>query len=207
MTDWAALSLKDMTRMKRDILRFLLLRGRLQGEGSASPEELLYLASAVQRSGARRVAEIGFHAGFSSHAFLSADPDTRVVSFDLGEHRCTKVAKRLIDTRFPTRHTLIYGDSRTTVPGFKAGNPAARFDLVFIDGGHDYEVAKADIINMKPLCTQEAVVIMDDLVPWMSYGEGPTQAWGEAIREGIVRQEELVQDGRKRSWALGRYVL
>ena len=130
-----------------------------------------------------------------------------VVSFGLGEHRCTKVAKRLIDTRFPTRHTLIYGDSRTTVPGFKAGNPAARFDLVFIDGGHDYEVAKADIINMKPLCTQEAVVIMDDLVPWMSYGEGPTQAWGEAIREGIVRQEELVQDGRKRSWALGRYVL
>jgi hypothetical protein len=201
--------------MQHEIVRFLLPRGRFVVEGSSTPEQLLYLASAVKRIDARLVGEIGFNAGFSSYAFLSADSETRLVSFDLGERSCTKTAKRLIDKRFPTRHTLIYGDSRKTVPEFKSRNPALHFDLVFIDGGHEYEVAKADILNMKPLCTEKTVVVMDDLMPWRRWGTGPTRAWTEAIREGIIRQDELFKDGKpadvieppgKRSWALGRYI-
>lgn len=209
-----SLSVADIKRIRREILRYLWLRGRLM-EGSSSPEQLLYLASAVKRTGARLVGEIGFNAGFSSYTFLSAHSGTRLVSFDLGIHPSTKAAKRLIDKRFPTRHTLIYGDSRKTVPEFKSRNRALYFDLVFIDGGHEYEVAKADIVNMKPLCTEETLVVMDDLTPWLRWGAGPTRAWTEAIREGIIRQDELFKDGRpadgiqppgKRSWALGRYV-
>jgi predicted O-methyltransferase YrrM len=210
-----SLSLEDMKRMKQEILRFLWLRGRFPTEGSSSPEQLLYLASVVKRTGARLVGEIGLNAGFSSCAFLGADPETRVVSFDLDKHASTKAAKRLIDKRFPTRHTVIYGDSRKTVPEFKSRNPALHFDLVLIDGGHQYEVAKADIMNMKPLCTEKTVVVMDDLAPWHRWGTGPTRAWAEAIREGIIRQDGLFKDGKpvdvieppgKRSWALGRYV-
>jgi predicted O-methyltransferase YrrM len=210
------LSLEDMKRMQREILRFLFLRGHfVVVEGSSTPEQLLYLASVVKRTDARLVGEIGFNAGFSSYAFLSADSKTRLVSFDLGKRTCTKTAKRLIDKRFPTRHTLIYGDSRKTVPEFKSRNPTLHFDLVFIDGGHAYEVAKADIANMKPLCTEKTVVVMDDLMPWRRWGTGPTRAWTEAIREGIIRQDELFKDGKpadvieppgKRSWALGRYI-
>jgi predicted O-methyltransferase YrrM len=210
----SSLSLEDMKRIPREISRFLLTRGHLLMEGTTSPEQLLYLASVVQRTDARLVGEIGFNAGYSSYAFLSADPETRVVSFDLGEHASTKAAKRLIDKRFPTRHTLIYGDSRKTVAEFNSRNPALHFDVVFIDGGHEYEVAKADIVNMKPLCTEKTAVIMDDLTPWRRWGTGPTRAWTEAIQEGIIRQDELFKDGKpvdvieppgKRSWALGRY--
>jgi len=87
--------------------------------------------------------------------------------------------------------------------------------VVFIDGGHDYEVAKADLANMKPLCTGKTAVIMDDLTPWRRWGRGPTRAWTEAIQDGVIRQEQSFQDGKpvdvieppgKRSWALGRYI-
>jgi hypothetical protein len=59
------------------------------------------------------------------------------------------------------------------------------------------------------------VVVIDDLTPWRKWGEGPTQAWTEAIREGIIVQDELFIDGKpvdaieppgKRCWALGRYL-
>lgn len=210
-----SLSLKDMKKLQREILRFLLLRGHFPMDGSSKPDELLYLASTAKRTGARLVGEIGFNIGFSSYAFLSADVETRVVSFDLGKHASTKAAKRLIDKRFPTRHTLIYGPSGETVPEFKSRNPALRFDLVFIDGAHGYEAAKADIVNMKSLCTEKTVVVMDDLLPWCWWGTGPTRAWTEAIQEGIIRQDEVFKDGKpadvieppgKRCWASGRYV-
>jgi predicted O-methyltransferase YrrM len=216
----AAPSFEDMKRMRREITRYLLLRWSFPAtEGSSPPEQLLFLARAAQR--ARLVGEIGFNAGFSTYAFLNAN--TQVVSFDLAEHTSVKAVKKLMDTRFPGRHTLICGDSRNTVPEFKARNPDLRFDLVFIDGGHDYEVAKADIVNMRPLCTENTVVIMDDLTPWVNWGRGPTRAWTEAIREGIIRQDGLFKDGKPvdvieppkiralgryiRAWATGRYTL
>lgn len=205
---------REMKNIQRDMLRFLRRRShrlgeRLQRRGSSSSaEELLCLARTARRTDARLIGEIGFNVGFSSYAFLSTHPQINIISFDLVEHAWTKAAKELIDERFPGRHTLIYGDSRNTVPEFKQRNPAASFDLAFIDGGHDYEVAKADILNMRPLCEEKTVIIMDDLVPSRPWGVGPTRAWAEAIQDGVVCQDELFKAGigMRRSWALGRYV-
>ena len=43
ITSSTSFSLEDVKRMKREILRFLWLRGRPMAEGSASPEELCIL--------------------------------------------------------------------------------------------------------------------------------------------------------------------
>jgi predicted O-methyltransferase YrrM len=209
------ISVDDVKAMKRQIRRSLWLRGRPPLEGSTSPEELLYLATTARRTGAKLIGEIGFNAGFSTTAFLNANPDSQVVSFDLVEHGYTRVAKKIVDEKFPGRHTLIAGDSTKAVPDFARKNPDLRFDLVFIDGGHQYEVAKADIMNMMPMCTEKTAVIIDDLTPWLKWGKGPTQAWTEAIRDGFVRQEEVFNEGKlvsvieppgRRVWALGHYV-
>ncbi|OMC19298.1 hypothetical protein A5736_13305 [Mycobacterium sp. SP-6446] len=204
-----------MKRLKLRGLRQLLLKGTFPAERSSSAAELLYLVQMVQRTNARLVAEIGFNVGYSSYAMLAASPDLTVVSFDLGNHGSTRAAKQLIDKNFPGRHTLICGDSRETVPEYAKRHPGLRFDLVFIDGGHDYEVAKADLLNMKSLSSEHTAVVMDDVVPWLRYGKGPARAWAEAIEGGVVSQEEIFKDGRPvdllqppgvRAWALGRYV-
>jgi Methyltransferase domain len=199
-------SLRDMRKMRRNALGSMLLRGYFPWEGASSATEMLYLARTARHANAGLVGETGFSTGFSSRAFLQAHPDARVVSFDVCENRWTGIAKELIDKQFPGRHTLICGDSRDTLPKFTASNPELRFDLVFIDGGHAYEIARADLLNMRELSTENTAVIMDDLVPQFSFGVGPTKAWSDAIVDGLVRQQERLKDGRMRGWALGQYV-
>jgi len=206
---------KQTSEIIKDIKKQLFLKGRVVTEGSGSPEELAYLSEVVTRYEARRVVEIGFNAGFSSAVFLETHPDVTVLSFDICAHSYVRPAKSYIDKKYPQRHTLIEGDSTETVPRFAKSNPTERFDLIFIDGGHAYEIAKQDIENMKDLATPQAAVIMDDLTPWLRWGEGPSKAWREALAEGLVRQKELFQDGKavqetippgKRAWALGEYI-
>ncbi|GAA1905273.1 class I SAM-dependent methyltransferase [Williamsia serinedens] len=184
-------------------------------EGSANATELAALTSLASTPGIRRVVEIGFNAGFSSHAFLSAHPDIVVTSFDLGEHSYGSRAKAQIDQDFPGRHTLITGDSLTTVPAFAEAHPGETFDLIFIDGGHSYEVASADIRNMARVADSDTVVVIDDLLPHRLWGEGVIKAWDEAIATGVVAQTTLYADGAEvdvvgpdaaRAWAVGRYL-
>jgi len=124
------------------------------------------------------VMEIGFNAGHSAETFLQ-NTTGHVTSFDLGEHPYVHVAKEYIDTMYPGRHTLILGDSRETVPQCKD-----TFDLLFIDGGHEYDIAKEDLKNCIPLAKPEAIFIMDDTIytpEWVqAYTVGPTQAWLES---------------------------
>ena len=76
-----------------EILRYLWLRGRFPMEGTSSARQLRFLMSIVQRTNARRIAEIGFNTGVSSYAFLNAHPHTHVVAFDLNEHASARTAR------------------------------------------------------------------------------------------------------------------
>jgi predicted O-methyltransferase YrrM len=176
--------------------------------------ELSYLAGLASRTGAKLIGEIGFNAGSSSYTFLQASPGSLVCSFELGIFDYTPVAKEHIDRVFPDRHRLIYGNSLRTVPEFRRDNPGLKFDLIFIDGGHAYEVARGDLHNMRELATSETVLVVDDITPWKPCGVGPTQAWLEATHEGSVSQHELIKEGTavaaieppgNRLWAVGAY--
>ena len=196
-------------------LVYLALGRFVANDGSASVGELEFMVELIRKSGAKLIGETGFNAGSSSYAFLRASPETEVVSFDIGYHGYVKPAKKLIDKEFPGRHTLICGDSKKTLPKFAKDHPGFKFDYIFIDGGHDYKTAKADIVNFRKLSSAETIVIMDDLVPWLPWGVGPTRAWREAIDDGLVTQRELFIDGKrfeeikppgKNGWAVGSYI-
>jgi len=149
-----------------------------------------------------RILEIGFNAGHSADVFLGTAPAAHLLSFDLGRHPAVLVGKGFIDGRYPGRHTLVIGDSTATLPAFTALVPDVRFEVLFIDGGHTYDVARADIANGARLAAADALVAVDDTVftpAWeQPYTIGPTRAWLDAVRDGLV--EEL---GRE-EYALGR---
>lgn len=168
------------------------------GEGTISASEAVFLSGLVRDRGPVKVGETGFGRGRSAWAFLSANPEATMVSFDIGEHPGAFDAKRVIDQHFPGRHELILGNSQKTVPEHPCD-----FDLVFIDGGHDYDSAMADLQNF---AAPGRVIVFDDVLERVDWAVGCLTAWKEATGpDGFVDQEEIFSDGAGHRWALGRY--
>jgi len=168
------------------------------GQVTKQREDLVQLTSAPNI----RVMEIGFNAGHSAETFLKHNPTLSLVSFDIGLHGYMRTGKDYIDATYPGRHTLIIGDSTKSVPAYIASHPGSKFDIIFIDGGHEYGVSKADMINSMLLAHENTIIIMDDTTytpGWAAgYTVGPTKVWEEFERDGLVQTIE------KRDYAVGR---
>jgi predicted O-methyltransferase YrrM len=154
------------------------------------------------------VLEIGFNVGHSADTFL-ANSLAHVTSFDIQADGCVAYGKRFIDRKYPTRHTLLIGDSTKILPRFIEQNPGKKFDLIFIDGGHTEEVAWADITNCKKLAHARTIVAVDDVLPLNAAHEpwsvGPSAAWSKAVDQGLIVEArgEVYGPGRGMFW--GRY--
>ena len=150
------------------------------------------------------VVEVGFNAGHSAAIFLE-NTDKNVISFDiLEEGNIADVAKEYIDMTYPNRHTLVVGDSRTTVPQFDFENGIS---AIYIDGNHSYEYAKADIINCLDKAKSGTVIIVDDILT-MGYpcDEGPGMAWRESLLDLNIYETGQIDFNFWRGMAWG-YVL
>jgi predicted O-methyltransferase YrrM len=169
-------------------------------EGSISAKEADYLASLVKciDSPSPLIVQTGLGLGWSAWAFLSANPLCRVVSFDLGAHLAIAQVADVLARAFPDRHSLIVGDSKISVP-----RNAHRFEganIAFVDGGHDYETAAADLRN---LAKPGRVVVIDDCVE-AAWAAGVTRAWDEALKRGQIVETGVYRDGAH-GWAAGVY--
>lgn len=157
------------------------------------------------------VMEIGFNAGHSAELFLQNNKDLILTSFDLGEHNYVRTAKEYIDGTYPNRHNLILGDSRTTIPIYLENNKDTKFDIIFIDGGHDYEVAKADMENCFHFAHKDTIVALDDTIFTKGWEEvytiGPTRTWTEHLQQNkiIELNRKDYSPGHGMSW--GKYIL
>ena len=176
----------------------------VEGGSFQIPRQVARLCELVSKCEAKSIMEIGFNAGHSALLFLAiTPPETKVVSFDLGEYAYVFAAKRYIDSVFPGRHTLVTGDSTVTIPKYEEQvahrmknpqtAPPLRFDFIFIDGGHQTDIPMKDIMNSQRLASGEHTVIaVDDIcrVPerHAHYTIEPTNAWKQLIDIGVVSE-------------------
>ncbi len=185
------------------ITEFLNSRGFYQFEGNISEcnlaiNDLILLTSKPNI----KVMEIGFNGGHSAEIILENNKSSTLLSFDLGGHDYVLYAKEYIENTFPGRHSLILGDSKITVKKYVEENPKERFDVIFIDGGHDYETAKADMENCLLLSGPNTIIIFDDTcftIGWEAdWTIGPTRVWNEFLRDN-----KIIEFGR-RDYRYGR---
>lgn len=152
------------------------------------------------------ILEIGFNGGHSADAFLKYNPQTKLVSFDIGTHAYVKDGKAYIDHTYPGRHELVIGDSTKTVPEYQSDH---KFDVIFIDGGHEYPIAKADLENCKRFAHEQTLVLVDDVVKrndWVAYyNRGPNKAWEEAKGSGLIKEIDSEDYSHGRGMAWGKY--
>lgn len=185
-----------------------------EGNSGQIPAQTARLVKLVQSlPSCSNILEIGFNAGHSANTFLSHSL-AHVTSFDLGDRGSVPYAKKFMDLKYPTRHTLIIGDSTQTIPEWTKRNDMTKQiltqDLLFIDGGHTYEIAMADIMNCKALAHKDTIVVIDDvcmtLADQQEWTLGPTKAWSECMMNGIISMEgsERYAVGRGMCW--GKYI-
>lgn len=132
------------------------------------------------------ILQIGFNAGHSTVAMLMARNDVIVTTVELGKSY-TKICSELIDSKFPGRHTLIMGNSLDVVPTLRD-----EYAAFFIDGGHEYDVAKKDLENCYILGSNNSIIIIDDIVHFYdctkdsAYAVGPTKAYKEFLEDNRI---------------------
>jgi len=182
---------------------------KLEGYSAEIPQQIEDLIKLTKGNGIE-VMEIGFNAGHSAETFLKNNPSLKLTSFDIGEWDYVSVAKNYIDSTYPSRHTLILGDSTKIIPEYTLRNNK-KFDVIFIDGGHDYEIANADLKNCMKLAHKDTLILIDDTIytpGWeKKYTLGPTKAWTEYVEKQIISEIKRVEysEGRGMSW--GKYIL
>ena len=179
-----------------------------EGYSQQCPEQVKKLIELTAKPNIR-VMEIGFNAGHSAEVFLSNNPTLDLTSFDLGFHNYLLSAKQYIDTAFPGRHTLILGDSTKSLPKYIKDYPNSRFDVIFIDGGHEYYIAYADMTNCMQLAHSNTLVILDDVIRTpenvKEYSIGPTQVWDEYKQANKIIEKGFEEYNDHKGMTWGKY--
>ena len=166
-----------------------LLDETLKGQGSQlgdghsgqiDKQTLFYVKLVNTSRFIKTVCETGFNGGHSSLSWLSGNSNTKVYSFDLGSFSYSKQMASFLQKQFPNTLTVIWGDSKVTIPTFVKENPGFKCDLIYIDGGHDYPEAKADLQNFQAMAKSDSLLLLDD-VPRSEY-PGVSRALAEEIK-------------------------
>ncbi len=183
----------------------------MEGYSQQVPGQVNDLKNLVSNLSIKKVLEIGFNAGHSAEIFLKNNPNIHLTSFDLNTRDCVRFGKQFIDMTYPGRHTLITGDSTLKIPEFVNLFSNQKFDLIFIDGGHDYITAMSDLLNCKKLANENTIVMMDDISTNINsdtlWAVEPTAVWEIAKQKNIINEihhSEYGIPGRGMSW--GNYV-
>ena len=129
-------------------------------EGRCTDGCLEYMYNILKIACPKSILEIGFNGGHSACCFLNASPSAKMYTFDICRWGIEEKALSVLKEHFDIN--LIKGDSIYKVPEFLEKNNLL-FDLIFIDGCHDYDIALLDIKNTMNFLSNDGILIVDDL--------------------------------------------
>jgi hypothetical protein len=176
-----------------------------------------YLREELAASRTLQGCETGFNCGHSAALFLEQDPRLHMVSFDKFKWEWSRAGQKAMALKYGARSHQVRGDSITAVP--KHWRPAIGedrptpppCDLIHVDGGHTYVIALQDALHLIAHARCGALILMDDVcdpahcTTYSPWAVGPSQAWAELLRMGVVR-ETVREGGCDRRWVMGRVV-
>lgn len=165
-------------------------KGVREGFSKQLKQEYLALHYLASQKHVRTICETGFNFGHSSLNFLTANAYAIVHSFDLGIHKYALNMSAYIQRLFPNRFFIHFGDSIKTIPKFIEENPDVVCDMMFVDGGHRYDVALSDITQFARIANLKRNVMIFDDYPTASKNKFG-KAWEESRLSGVV--EELMR--------------
>jgi predicted O-methyltransferase YrrM len=103
------------------------------------------------------ITEIGFNAGHSAALMLTANPNLKLTSIDIGRHSYTVPCATVIQNHFPNRLTLIIKDSKKI-----DRSEIEQSAVVVIDGGHQFEDCLLDLAMCVAYCKAGTLIVVDD---------------------------------------------
>jgi predicted O-methyltransferase YrrM len=176
----------------------------LDNEGYMTNEQQQQFTQQLKRYPITSIVEIGLNGGHSAFHFIQQCTQLqKFVSFDIATHAETKCAVQFFQTNYEKMFEFFAGPSQKTVPEYHIKNPTQKFDLIYIDGSHDYENCYLDIINCKQLAHENTIVWFDDYI-----FSGPERAVQELVNaDFIVIDDTFTSNGKcgGRSWLQFRY--
>ncbi len=116
---------------------------------------------AVFCSSGSSLLEIGFNAGHSALLALTINRNLAYIGVDICHHPYTKPCFDYLRSVFGDRVRLHAGDSRDVLPVLR--DERRIYDLIHVDGGHNFYIAHADLRNVLDLASKGATLLFDDV--------------------------------------------
>lgn len=152
----------------------------------------------VSKTG-NNIVEIGFNAGHSALLMLAANKNAHIHAFDICYHPYTKPCIEYLNSQYNNRITLHEGNSHITLKDFVDTNPSYKFDVLHVDGNHEYCHTNIDFFLSKRMSRPGAYCIYDDTgIQYIDF------LWKGYIRDGHIT-ESIMRDSGIHRHSIGTF--
>ena len=141
-----------------------------------------------------KVLDIGFLQGSSSLPGLYCN--AYVTSIDINKNETTDYIINLFNKEYPGKFTFIHGDSKIELPKLSES-----YDIIIIDGGHDYDTVLSDVNNSIRLLKDSGIIIMNDVV-----SEDKKLIWNEGATAifNALKENDIIDIILSKTYSYGR---
>jgi hypothetical protein len=159
-----------------------IMNNRFDSEPRVNLKQVdLYICSLISKN----ILNIGFSGGYSTFLMLISNPDVNIVCVDDMKHTYSRECFDYLQQTYPNRLQLLEGNSIDIIQKYSQEN---KFDMVNIDGCHDFRELNLDFWNAKGLCHNKAII------RWTNLDQCGWSLWNGYIRDNHITTMTLFSD-------------